>query len=106
ENLEWDSFGIAKAGEWRQKYRALSIDIGNDDYVDISPPRWILEERFEPEALAVSWESTRYRLKVVEPVPAMCRYCKTPGRFFSVEELVSIFARWDASQVHDGKVFV
>lgn len=106
ENTKWDDFGNAIEGEWRQKYRALTVDIGNDDYVDISPPRWILEERFEPEALASSWELTRYRLKVVEPMPVMCRYCKSAGRFFSIDELVSIFAKWDASQVNDGKVFV
>lgn len=106
ENTEWDSFGIATAGEWRQKYRALSVDIGNDDYVDISPPRWILEERYEPQSLAVSWEATRYRLKVTESVPAMCRHCKSPGRFFNVAELASIFAKWDAGQVKDNKVFV
>jgi hypothetical protein len=106
ENLEWDFAGQATAGEWRQKYRALTIDIGNDDYVDIAPPRWILEERFEPEQIAQSWELTRYRMKVVEPVPAMCRYCKSPGRFFSIEQLVSIFAKWDASQVKDDRVFV
>src|ERR1043165_7295501 len=47
ENTEWDSFGNATKGEWRQKYRALTVDIGNDDYVDIAPPRWVLEERFE-----------------------------------------------------------
>src|SRR6478736_5844382 len=56
ENTEWNSFGVATNGEWRQKYRALSVDIGNDDYVDISPPRWILEERYEPESIAESWE--------------------------------------------------
>lgn len=106
ENTAWDSFGVATDGEWRQKYRALTIEIGNDDYVDISPPRWILEERFEPEAIAQSWELTRYRLKVVEAVPVMCRYCKSFGRYYSVEQLVSIFAKWDASQVQDGKVFV
>lgn len=106
ENTEWDDFGNAKAGEWRQKYRALTIEIGNDDYVDISPPRFLLEERYEPEALAESWELTRYRLKVVEPMPIMCRYCKSPGRFVSINELASIFAKWDASQVHDDKVFV
>jgi hypothetical protein len=106
ENTEWDFAGNATAGEWRQKYRALTIDIGNDDYVDIAPPRWILEERFEPEQIAQSWELTRYRLKVVEPMPAMCRYCKSIGRYFSVEQLISIFAKWDASQVNDGKVFV
>jgi len=106
ENVEWDQFGNATSGEWRQKYRALTIDIGNDDYVDIAPPRWLLEERYEPQAIAESWELTRYRLKIVEPVPIMCRYCKSPGRFYSVEELISIFAKWDASQVQDGKVFV
>jgi hypothetical protein len=106
ENTEWDFTGRAIGGEWRQKYRALSIDIGNDDFVDIAPPRFGLEERFEPEAIAQSWELTRYRLKVVEPMPIACRYCKTPGRFFSVEQLASIFAKWDASQVNDGKVFV
>jgi hypothetical protein len=106
ENTAWDEFGNATSGEWRQKYRALTIDIGNDDYVDISPPRWILEERYEPQAIAESWELTRYRMKVVEPVPIICRYCKSPGRFYSVEELISIFAKWDAGQVQDGKVFV
>jgi hypothetical protein len=106
ENVEWDQFGNAVSGEWRQKYRALSIDIGNGDYVDISPPRWVLEERYEPQAIAQSWELTRYRMKIVEPVPIMCRYCKSPGRFYSIEELISIFAKWDANQVQNGKVFV
>lgn len=106
ENTNWNSYGQATEGEWRQKYRALTLPIGGDDYVDIAPPRWILEERFEPEAIAQSWELTRYRLKVVEPVPIMCRYCKSAGRFFSIEQLISVFAKWDTSQVHDGKVFV
>lgn len=106
ENVAWDQWGNATAGEWRQKYRALTVDIGNDDYVDIAPPRWALEERYEPQAVAESWELTRYRLKIVEPVPIACRYCKSPGRFYSIDELISIFARWDISQVHDGKVFV
>lgn len=106
ENTSWDGFGNATEGEWRQKYRALTVDIGNGDYVDIAPPRWLLEERYEPQAVAQSWELTRYRRKIVEPVPIMCRHCKTPGRFFSVNELISVFARWDASQVQDGRVFV
>ena len=75
ENTSWDLAGNAQAGEWRQKYRALTIDIGNDDYVDIAPPRWILEERFEPEQIAQSWELTRYRKVVTETPPFMCRYC-------------------------------
>lgn len=75
ENTTWDFAGNATTGEWRQKYRALTIDIGNGDYVDIAPPRWILEERFEPEAIAQSWELTRYRRIVTETPPFMCRYC-------------------------------
>lgn len=106
ENTAWDSFGNATGGEWRQKYRALTIDIGNGDYVDIAPPRWVLEERYEPQAIAQSWELTRYRRKVVESVPVMCRNCHSAGRWFSIEQLASIFAKWDASQVQDGRVFV
>lgn len=75
ENTEWDSFGVAVAGEWRQKYRALSVDIGGDDYVDISPPRWILEERFEPESIAQSWELTRYRKKITGEPTLFCPKC-------------------------------
>ncbi len=75
ENTEWDSFGVATKGEWRQRYRALSVDIGDDDYVDISPPRWILEERFEPESLAQSWELTRYRKKITGEPTMFCKGC-------------------------------
>ena len=75
ENTEWDFAGNATAGEWRQKYRALTVDIGNGDYVDIAPPRWILEERYEPTAIAQSWELTRYRKVVTEQPSATCRYC-------------------------------
>jgi len=85
ENTEWDSFGNATEGEWRQKYRALTIEIGNNDYVDISPPRWILEERFEPEAIAASWEPSRYRRVVTESVPFMCRYCHS-FKWISVDQ--------------------
>lgn len=76
ENTTWDDFGNATTGEWRQRYRALTVEIGNDDYVDISPPRWGLEERFEPQAIAVSWERTRYKREIVESPPFMCRYCR------------------------------
>lgn len=76
ENTEWE-LGIATAGEWRQKYRALTIEVGNDDYVDISPPRWILEERYEPEALAISWEATRYRKVVTGQPNTICPQCHT-----------------------------
>lgn len=85
ENTGWDDFGNATQGEWRQKYRALTVEIGNDDYVDISPPRWILEERFEPQAIAQSWELTRYKREIVELPPPVCRYCHSL-RWISVDE--------------------
>lgn len=76
ENIEWDSFGNAVAGEWRQKYRALTVEIGNDEYVDISPPRWVLEERFEPGQYARSWELTRYKIVPIDTPPMACPGCK------------------------------
>lgn len=75
ENTDWDLAGNATSGEWRQKYRALTIEIGNDDYVDIAPPRWILEERYEPEAIAQSWELTRYQKKVTGHPDFACPSC-------------------------------
>jgi hypothetical protein len=59
-NYTWDEFGNATKGEWRQKYTALTVEVGGDEYVDVSPPRWVLEERFEPGQYEKSWESSRY----------------------------------------------
>ena len=70
-NLKFDEFGNALEGEWRQKYRALTLEIGNDEYVDIAPPRWVLEERFEPGQYEASWEGSRYA-----HIPAECRRCQ------------------------------
>lgn len=84
ENTEWDEFGNATAGEWRQKYRALTVNIDNNDYVDIAPPRWLLEERYEPVQLESSWEATRYRREVVEDAPLLCRHCHLT-KWISVE---------------------
>jgi hypothetical protein len=69
-NTSWDEFGNATSGEWRQRYVALTVEIGHDDYCDISPPRWILEERFEPAQYANSWEHSRYVHD-----PAECHRC-------------------------------
>lgn len=85
ENTAWDAFGNATKGEWRQKYRALSVDVGNDDYVDISPPRWILEERYEPQAIAQSWELTRYRKVVTGQPNFACPSCHAI-RWISMEK--------------------
>ncbi len=94
ENTEWDVAGNAIAGEWRQRYRALSVDIGGDDYVDISPPRWILEERYEPESIAQSWELTRYRKKITGTPTLFCPKCyrmKWIGPKSEEEMIVCIF---------------
>jgi len=85
ENTAWDLAGNATEGEWRQKYRALTVDIGNDDYVDISPPRWILEERYEPESIAESWELTRYQRHVTGRPNLFCPSCHTM-QWISVEQ--------------------
>jgi hypothetical protein len=73
-NYEWDEFGNATKGEWRQKYRCLTVELPNDEYVDISPPRWVLEERFEPGQYERSWESSRYVHDA-----AFCRRCRNMG---------------------------
>jgi hypothetical protein len=70
ENYEWDEFGNAVKGEWRQKYRALTVELGNEQYVDISPPFFVLEERFEPGQYERSWNGVRY---VHDPLA--CRKC-------------------------------
>jgi len=46
-------------GRWQAKYRAWSVTVGEEVY-DISPPRWILEERFEPGQYFDAWQATRY----------------------------------------------
>lgn len=104
ENTEWNEFGTAIAGEWRQRYRALTVELGNDDYLDIAPPRWVLEERFEPEALAVSWETTRYRQVVTEVPPPMCRYCNQFGRWVPLETVPTAWL--DISKCKDDQMWV
>lgn len=69
-NYGWDDHGVATKGEWRQRYKALTVQVGDDEYVDISPPRWVLEERFEPGQIERSWEQSRYFHDPVE-----CRRC-------------------------------
>jgi len=75
-NIEWDAFGNATKGEFQQKYCAYRYDLPGDDYVEISPPRWVLEERFEPAQYEASWDASRY-LNVPTDIPSpACRYCK------------------------------
>ncbi len=49
-----------EAGEMRQAYRFYTARLPNGDTCDLSPPRWILEERFEPGQYMASWIANRY----------------------------------------------
>lgn len=86
-NYEWDDYGTATKGEWRQKYKALTVEIGDDEYIDIAPPRWVLEERFEPGQYERSWENTRYA-----HVAGECRRC-TNRAMGLIEESTSCVRR-------------
>ncbi len=60
---DWDEFGKGIRTELRAKYLFASIRIPETtDRIDIPPPRWILEERHEPEQYAASWEQARFVL--------------------------------------------
>lgn len=57
---KWDALGRGIEGEHRYKYRAATLPLGNGDTVDIPPPRWILEQRYEPGQYWASWQASRY----------------------------------------------
>jgi len=77
-NTEWDFAGNATKTELMQKYCAYRVDIENQpgDYVEVSPPRWVLEERYEPGQYEGSWDSARYINEATELPQPTCRYCK------------------------------
>lgn len=54
-------------GVWRAKYRFLTVEIDNKE-VDICPPRWVFEERYEPGQYWDSWQATRYHREDVTEV--------------------------------------
>lgn len=76
-NTEWDFAGNATKTEMMQKYCAFRVDIDNQpgDYVEISPPRWVLEERYEPRQYESSWDSARYVNVATDAPRPLCRYC-------------------------------
>lgn len=75
----WDDFGNAVEWEDRQKYCALTLPVpDSDDTTDISPPRWVLEERFEPGQYETAWEASR---RLHDPVH--CPKCQ--NRLVSIE---------------------
>lgn len=61
ESREW----IDEA--WRAKYRFLTVAI-NGEEVDICPPRWVFEERYEPGQYWDSWQATRYHREDITEV--------------------------------------
>jgi hypothetical protein len=56
----WES-SYEMFGRLRQRYCFLTLPIKGVP-VEFSIPRWVMEERIEPEQIRESWESTRYVL--------------------------------------------
>lgn len=56
----WES-NYVMFGKLRQRYCFLKIPVKGVE-TEFSIPRWVMEERIEPEQIRESWESTRYVL--------------------------------------------
>jgi len=76
-NTEWDFAGNATKGEMVLKYCAFRVDLEGrpGDFVEVAPPRFVLEQRYEPEQYMPSWDSARYVNVPTDEVPISCRYC-------------------------------
>src|SRR5262245_43170426 len=59
-HTKFDDLGKPTRGEHRAKYRFMTVKLPNDEDVDISVPRWILEQRYEPGQYYQSWQQSRY----------------------------------------------
>lgn len=59
-HTEFDGLGKPTKGEWRAKFRFMTVTLADGTEVDISVPRWILLQRFEPGQYWESWQRTRY----------------------------------------------
>jgi hypothetical protein len=55
----WDVTGF-EMGEIRQTYRFYTARLPNGDTCDLSYPRWVYEERFEPGQYMPTWEDVRW----------------------------------------------
>lgn len=53
---DWNSFGDGIKWELRPRILWKKVDLGNGDYVDLFPPRWLLLGRIEPEQYAETWK--------------------------------------------------
>lgn len=51
---------LGTESELRAKYKYAEIKIENDLYIDIPPPRWIIEERNDLGQVGQSWEAGRW----------------------------------------------
>lgn len=56
----WDSVGTPIKHELRATYKFVTVPIEGGDIIDIPPPRWVLEQRYEPEQIAEAWEKERW----------------------------------------------
>lgn len=58
----WES-SYEMFGQLKQRYSFLTLEIKGQE-VQFSVPRWVIEQRIEPEQFKPSWDATRY---VVDP---------------------------------------
>lgn len=62
---KWNFTGKGTELEFEYKYRVARVPIGDDNTVDICPPRWLFEQRYEPGQYTPSWEQSRWAEKDV-----------------------------------------
>lgn len=59
-HTDWDGLGKPIKAAWRQRYRFMTVKLPSGEEVDISVPRFILEELFPVSLLRKGWEEARY----------------------------------------------
>ena len=65
KNTSWDSENKVITFDLRARYKFLTIDNLPDQpglIIDIPPPRWVLEQRYEPEQIREAWEKERWEM--------------------------------------------
>lgn len=53
---DWDAYGKGTKVEERPRVLWKKVNVGNGDYVDLFPPRWLILSRLEPEQYAEQWK--------------------------------------------------
>ena len=68
---DWDSLGRGIKAEKRPRYEFLAVPLSDGRTLPICAPRWVLEERQEPEQFLPDWEASRYVIRpgiaIVDP---------------------------------------